>query len=114
MEAEVKRPIDTVRKWPAFYLTGIPSDVRGHLEAEAALRNDSLADTVRRHLCNRYHLDCLRRSWNHHPTRPGPNLYLRFQPELKRRIQAEAQERNTSMREVILSELVSVYGEIAA
>ncbi len=114
--AMVKKPMDTVRKWPPYLLLDLPPGLRAELQAEAVLRDDSISDVVRRHLCNRYHLDCLRKSFRHQPTlqNPGPHLYLRLQPELKRCIQTEARERGVSMRTVILSALVSVYGEIAA
>ncbi len=100
--------------WPALKIKKFPPDLRAALQAEAGLRNDSIADVVRRHLCARYDLDCPPRSWLHHPRPPGPDLYIRLQPKLKRALMREAAETGVSVRSIILQELGSVYERTAA
>lgn len=112
METEVTVYIS----WPQVKIKNFPANLRAELQAEAALRNDSLADVVRRHLCARYGLECPPKSWAHLPTRqhPGPNLYLRLQPKLKRALMAESAETGVAARSIILDELGSHYEALAA
>lgn len=71
----------------------------------AAAQNISVADVVRRLLCDRYELSCppvSRRGYEVARDSGAANILLRLQPKLMRRLEREAAETGKTKRAIVL------------
>ncbi len=111
---------ESVTSWPAYLLWNIRPDLRAAISQEARELDISLAETVRRILCEHYGLDCepvtLRRGgmvgYNRERDKGHLQLLLRLQPALFDQIRLDAQIEQRSMRGRIMDALDAHYAGV--
>lgn len=109
----------SVRSWPTYLLRDIPEATRTALEEDAALNEQSMAETMRTILCSHYGLDCDPvEAFGRPPDKitGTDTMILRVQPALFAAIKADAGKADThygtprgAMREIILRILAEHY-----
>lgn len=91
--------------WPAYLLTNIPPHLRVSLSAQAERDDTTVADTVRKILCDHYQLECPPVSSGYRASRDKhhPNLILRVQPDLFKAVKQDAKRQRRTMRHIIMT-----------
>ena len=111
---------ESVTSWPAYLLWNIRPDLRAAISEEARELDISLAETVRRILCEHYDLECepvtLRRGgqvgYDAARDKGHLQLLLRLQPALLDAIRQDAAEAERSMRGRIMDALDAHYAGV--
>jgi hypothetical protein len=97
----VSRPVSS---WPTYLLTGLSKSERRSLSASAAAQNISVADVLRRILCERYELHCPKasRGYDTASDKGSLNLLLRLPTKVWKRLDKESTETGETKRAIIL------------
>jgi hypothetical protein len=96
----------------SYLLTDIPPDLRSALSAVAAEKNRSIAEIVRFALAVHYEIGLrprAQRSYMPGHDHGAGQLVIRGEAELFTAVRKEAQERDTTMRQVIIDILTDRY-----
>jgi hypothetical protein len=107
----------SVRAWPSYILNGVPVNLRSAISEEARERDVSIAEVVRRILCERYKMECepvtLRRggSVGYDPEKDAgaQRIIIRVHPQLFRKIRRDAARRGITMKRAIMQSLEKHY-----
>jgi len=100
-----------VREWPTYLLKRVPESLKTDLSYEATAYATSMANVIRRILCDAYGLNCPpRRAYHREDIQLDQGtLLVRLQPELFEAVKEDASRNGRPQRDVILDLLTAHY-----